>query len=278
MPKTPTSEIDALFELSLTEFTAARNSLAARLKKEGRAGEAETVKAMPKPPATAWAVNQLFWRQPREVERLFTIGEKVREAQSGSAADLRVLLDERRRVVSELTKRAAAILRDGGHADSQDAMRRVTTNLESLAAWGSSNAGAHAGRLTADLEPLGFDGLAALLDGKKLEPAKVLQFRRAAKEKKSEEDEAASRAQAKEAIKEAEKALTAARRDAERAEAVFAKAAARAQALEKQKQEMETRFKKAAEEARAASNEVKKRAQAVADAERALNRARAALP
>lgn len=278
LPETPTSEIDALFELSLAEFTTARNSLAARLKKEGRTGEAESVKAMPKPPATAWAVNQLYWRQPKEVERLLTIGEKVREAQSGSAADLRVLLDERRKVVSELTKRAAAILRDAGHADSQDAMRRVTTNLESLASWGRSNAGAHAGRLTADLEPLGFDGLAALLDGRKLEPAKVLQFRRAAKEKKTEEEEAAARAQAKEAIKAAEKALAAARRDAERAEEALAKAGARADAIEKQKQEMETRFRKAQEEARAASNEAKKRAQGVADAERALNRARAAFP
>jgi hypothetical protein len=41
---------------------------------------------------------------------------------------------------------------------------------------------------------------------------------------------------------------------------------------------METRFRKAQEEARAASNEAKKRAQAVADAERALKRAREALP
>ncbi len=276
-PMTQTTEIDALFALSLAEFTAARNSLAARLKKEGRTGEAERVKAMPKPPATAWAVNQLFWRQPDEVERLLTIGEKVRQAQTGRAADLRVLLEERRRVVSELTERAAAILRDAGHTDSQDAMRRLTTNLESLAAWGRSNAGAQAGRLTADLEPLGFDGLSALLDGKKLEPAKVLQFRRASKEKQTEEDLAAARAQANEAIKAAEKALTAARRDAERAEAALAKANAHAQALEKQQREMEARSRKALGEARAASNEAKKRAQAVADAERALNRARSAL-
>jgi len=278
LPMTQTSEIDALFELSLAEFTAARNSLAARLKKEGRMDEAERVKAMPKPPATAWAVNQLFRRQPNEVERLLAIGEKVRQAQTGRAADLRVLLEERRAVVSELTKRAAAILRDAGHADSQDAMRRVTTNLESLAAWGRSNVDAQAGRLTADLEPLGFDGLAALLDGKKLEPAKVLQFRRAAKDRKTEEDEAVARAQANEAIKAAEKTLTAARRDAERAEAALAKADARAQALEKQKRELETQIRKGQEEARAASNEAKKRVQAVADAERALNRARAALP
>src|SRR5687767_599465 len=54
LPMTPTAEIDALFKRSLDEFTAARNSLAARLKKEGRAVEAERVKAIQKPPATAW--------------------------------------------------------------------------------------------------------------------------------------------------------------------------------------------------------------------------------
>ncbi|MGZ5443060.1 MAG: hypothetical protein ACXW5U_13145 [Thermoanaerobaculia bacterium] len=236
------------------------------------------MKALPKPPATAWAVNQLFWRQPHEVERLLTIGDKVRQAQTGRAADLRVLLEERCKVVSELTKRAAAILRDAGHTDSQDAMRRFTTNLESLAAWGRSNAGAQAGRLTADLEPLGFDGLSALLDGKKLEAAKVLQFRRASKEKQTEEDQARRGRRRTRQSRRPEKALTAARRDAERAEAALAKADARAQTLEKRQREMETRSRKAQEEARPASNEAKKRVQAVADAERALNRARSALP
>lgn len=274
MTRRETREIDTLFELSLAEFTAARNALAARLKKEGRTAEAERVKALAKPPATAWAVNQLFWRQPEGVERLFKIGERVRQAQTGKPADLRALLEERRRVVSELTKRAAAILREAGHADSQDAMRRVTTNLESLAAWGRSHAGAQAGRLTADLEPLGFDGLAALLDGRKLEPGKVLQFRRAAREKKTEEEEAAARAQAHEAIKSAEKALSAARRDADRAEAALARANARAEALEEQSRELETRSRKAREEARAASDEARRRLQAVADAERALDRAK----
>src|SRR5687767_13381619 len=153
---TPPSDIDALFKLPLPEFTAARNTLAARLKKEGRTGEAERVKAMPKPPATAWAVNQLFWRHRKEMERLLTIGEKVRVAQTGRPADLRRLLDERRTVVSSLTNRAADILVDAGHAASQDAKRRMAINLESLAAWGHSNGESQAGRLTADLEPLGF--------------------------------------------------------------------------------------------------------------------------
>lgn len=111
-----TSGIDALFALPLAEFTAARNSLAARLKKEGRTAEAERVKAMPKPPATAWAVNQLFWRQPNEVERLLTIGETVRQAQSGKAADLRGLLEKQKR---ELETRSRSAQEDARAASSE---------------------------------------------------------------------------------------------------------------------------------------------------------------
>ena len=274
---TQSSEIDALFELPLAEFTAARNSLASRLRKAGQTAEAERVKALPKPPATAWAVNQLFWRQRKEIDRLLTIGDKVREAQTGKAGDLRALLEERRRVVSDLTDRAEQILRDAGHAASQSARRRMSTTLESLAAWGRSNVEPQAGHLTSDLEPLGFDDLAALLDGKKLAPAKVLQFRRAVQEKKSAEDAVAEQAQAKEAVKLAERTLTAARRNEERAAAALAKANARAEALDDQKREMEARWKKAHEETRILGSEAKKAGQAVAEAERALARSRAVL-
>jgi hypothetical protein len=271
------SDIDALFQHPLSDFTAARNSLSSRLKKAGRTAEAERVKALPKPPATAWAVNQLFWQQRKEIERLFTIGDRVREAQTGKAGDLRALLEERRRVVSDLADRAEEILRDAGHAASQSARRRMATTLESLAAWGRSNVESQAGRLTSDLDPVGFDDLAALLDGKTLAPGKVLQFRRAVQERKSAEDAAAEQAQAREAVKAAEKTVTAARRNADRAEAALAKANARAEALDDQRREIEARCKKAQEDVRTAGTEAKKAAQAVAEAERSLARARALL-
>lgn len=274
---TRTDDIDALFALPLAEFTAARNALESRLRKEGRTAEADRVKAIPKPPATAWAVNQLYWRHRKEMERLLTLGEKVREAQAGRAQDLRALLEERRTRVSDLTSRAAAILVDAGHAASQDAKRRMAITLDSLAASGHSTAGTQAGRLTSDLEPLGFDSLAAMLGGRTLEPAKVLRFRPPAREKESAEDAAAARARAAEAVKAAEGALTAARRDAERADAAVAKANARAEGFENQKRAIEARCSKAREEARAAAGEARKAAQAVAEAERALARARAAI-
>ncbi|MGI9167376.1 MAG: hypothetical protein ACR2G5_13535, partial [Pyrinomonadaceae bacterium] len=42
-------DVDALFRLALPEFTDARNTLAARLKKSGRGDEAFLVKALVKP-------------------------------------------------------------------------------------------------------------------------------------------------------------------------------------------------------------------------------------
>ena len=266
--------VDALFQLPLADFTAARNALAASLKKSGRASEAEQVKAMSKPSATAWAVNQLFWRHAKEFERLLNIGEKVRQA-AGSAADVRPLLEERRTVVSELTDRAAAMLREAGHAASLDATRRMATTLETLASRGRANAEPQAGRLTADLEPLGFDDLAALLGGRKLEPAKVLQFA-SGSEKKAAKDAAAARERSKEAVKEAEKALKTARQQAQRAEAAVAKATQHAAEVEQEKREIEARLQKVQEDVRAASREFKDAAKAVSESERALERARAA--
>ena len=275
---THSSDIDGLFALPLAEFTAARNSLASRLRKEGQKEEAERVKALPKPPASAWAVNQLFWHRRSEMDRLFALGVKVREAQIGGAADLRALLDKRRQLVSQLTDRAAEILKAAGHADSRDTTRKISITLDSLATGAGSDLEAAAGRLTSDLEPLGFDGLAALLGGRKFEPAKVLQFRRASVEnKKSPKDNAAAQAQAREAARAAEKSLTSAQRAAERAEAAFAKANESAETLEEQIQGLQARLKKAQEEARSAGNAAKKAAQVVADAERALARARGAL-
>ena len=61
-------DVDALFRLPLTEFTSARNGLAAQLKKKGRTQDASDVKALGKPSVSAWAVNQMYWNH-RDVYR-----------------------------------------------------------------------------------------------------------------------------------------------------------------------------------------------------------------
>jgi hypothetical protein len=149
----------------------------------------------------------------------------------------------------------------------------VSATLESLAAWGDMEGVPEAGRLTAELDPPGFDTLAALMGGKSVEAEKVLLFRAP----KPVEDPAAARARLREAVQTAEKALREAHRDAERAESALAKANARAAAVEKQKQEIDVRYAEAKEAVRLASSEAKKSAQAVADAERSLAKAKGTL-
>ena len=291
------AEIDALFRLPLAEFTAARNALAARLKKAGRAGEADAVKGMQKPPASAWAVNQLAWRHATEIEALLAVGERFRAAQAaqlaGRAADLRGLLNERREALAALMARATAILDAAGHNASPDMGRRVATTLEALATWGRSGGAPQAGRLTDDLDPPGFEALAALVPrstggGKSAEPPRVLPFRQEPRVRRGrdrkEEDAEARRAKAREAVQAAEQALREAQREAGRAEATLKQAAARAEAAEKAKAEIEPRYEKlvaaaqeTAKEARRVAQEAEEAAQAVTDAEGALEKARAAL-
>lgn len=267
-------EIDRLFRLPLTEFTTARNALAAQLKKEARTIDVERVKSLTKPSATAWAVNQLHWENPRALDQLIAVTERARKAQTGRVknADLRELLDEKKRRIAELVERAVAILGLAGHAASTDVVRRITSTLESLAVWGKVDGLPKAGRLTADLDPPGFEALAGPL-GRPPESSKVLLFRAS----KPTEDPAMARTRAREAVAAAEKVVQEARRNAVKAQATLAKANARIAATEKEKQEIEARCAEAKEEARAASNEAKKAAQAAADAERSLAKAKAAL-
>jgi hypothetical protein len=220
-------------------------------------------------------VNQLYWQNPRAIEQLIAVTERVRKVQTGRTknADLRELLDEKKRMMAGLTEKASAILSAAGHAASPDAMRRISATLEALAVWGKTEGAPEAGRLTADLDPPGFEALAAVMSGAKIEPARVLSFRAP----KAAEDPAAARARARDAVKAAEKLLRDARREAERAQIALTKADSRTAAVEKQKQEIDARYAEAREEARAASNEAKNATQAVANAERSLARAKEAL-
>src|ERR1051325_11340635 len=280
------AELDALFGRPLAEFTSARNALAARLGKSGRAIDAERIKSLAKPPAPAGAGNPLYWRatgamnpvdwqDPKAIDQLIGVTERIRKAQTVGIknADVRGLLNEKKPMMAGLIERKSAILSAAGHATSPEVLRPVSATLEALAVWGNTEGAPQAGRLTADLDPPGFDALAAVMGGAKIEPARVLSFRAS----KAAEDPTPARARARDAVKAAEKALRDAHRKAERAQTALTKANARTATVEKQKQEIEARYAEARAEARAASNEAKNAAQAVAEAERSLARVKEAL-
>ena len=294
---------DELFRLPLSEFTAARNALAAKLKKDGDSEESERIKALSKPPVSAWVVNQLYWKHRGAFDRLFAAGEQFRNAQAaqlaGKSADLRGPLDARREALGELTKLAAEILREAGHPSSPEMMRRIMTTLEALATYGNHPGAPPAGRLTGDIDPPGFEALAALVPAgthhrsgaaKGQAAPRVIPFNQPkpqrATRKAGDDREDSQRAEqerrerqneARKALREAERALVEARRAAERARAEMKEAAARAKAAEKNKATLEARLEKlsaAAEGARQAARQVASRAeeaaQAVDDAERSV--------
>jgi hypothetical protein len=302
-PDTDPADVDALFQLPLSEFTAARNALAAKLKKSGRAADAEAVKSLPKPSVAAWAVNQLYWRHRQEFAHLIATGEQFRKAQAthlaGRSADIRGPLNARREALAALSHLAAETLRSGSYSATPDMMRRVTTTLEALATYGSLPDAPRAGRLVDDVDPPGFETLAALVprigDAHHAgsAPTRVLPFahqaakpaRRkesAAEEaKRREEERKAQVAAAKAAVQEAERELRDAKKTAEQAEATLKKAALRAKEADRQRAELEKRYEKlvaeadaAKQDARRVAQEAEDAAQAVEDAERALDTAK----
>ena len=293
--------VDELFKLPLDQFTPARNALAAKLKKNGHPEESAAVKALLKPPLSAWVVNQLFWRHRKAFDALLAAGEKFRQAQaaqlSGKRSDLRGTLDARRETLSTLSTRGAALLNEAGHTPGPDTRRRVMTTLEALSSFGAHPDAPVPGRLTADVDAPGFEALAALVPqtGRSSSPGgqpRVLAFTQKpprANRKKLSPDEArqqeaaerrAQQAAAKAAVHDAEKTLRQARKVADQAEAALKRAAAAAKDADKAKAELEARYEKltaaadaARQEARRVAAEAEDAAQAVEDAERALENA-----
>ena len=158
-------EIDRLHGLPLAEFVDARNGLAAALKDDGNRDQAEHVRGLTKPLATACVVNRLFWTRRKEFDRLLASGEALRSIQSGKAkagGGLRRASERRGQAMQALREAAVEILQESGQSASPAVMRRIETTLDAIAILGGVGTGHTLGRLTRDLDPPGFEGLFAL--------------------------------------------------------------------------------------------------------------------
>mgnify|MGYP006273373819 CR=1 FL=1 len=305
MTKAAATDVDTLFRLPLEEFTAARNALATELKRAGRAEEATRVKALPKPSISAWGANQLYWQHRSVFDRLLDAGARFRAAQAaqlaGQDADLRGPLNERREVLTELARHASAALATAGHRPTPGLMRRLTMTLEAMSAYAVFDEAVVPGRLTADVDPPGFDSLAALVPqtGKARVggPSRVLSFARStakpkppagetgeARRRREAAERKAAREAAQTAVADAARALRAAKKVLEQAEVRLKKVAARVKEEEKARLAAEARFERASARAEAAREEARQvaeaaetAAQSAEDAEQALERSRAAL-
>ena len=245
---TPEQEIDRLFGLPLSEFTAARNELARRLKSEGKTDAADQVRALSKPSAAVWAINQLARREKQAVRSLLTAGAALRKAQeralarAGGADALRAAQTKHHGEVRALTRRAREILEADGRPVTRDVLDRLERTLGAAAVDEHARALLKAGRLTDELESPSFDTLLTLQVPAR--PAgstrrETVENRRREEERRQQRrrlELAARQAEqrAREAVRDAddaERAATRARKLAEDAQRAAAKAAAELSAL-----------------------------------------------
>lgn len=161
-------EIDELFDLPLEEFTAARNDLAKRLKRDGDAEAAEQVRSLPKPSVAAWAVNQLTRHDPESVRSLLNVAARLRSAQERSlkgeraADELRAAQAEEREIIRRLTRSAEGVLREARRPASRTTLERVASLLRAAAVDEPGRTTLREGRLTGDVEVSGFEAFAGL--------------------------------------------------------------------------------------------------------------------
>ena len=159
-------DLAALYRGPLAEFIDARNRLATRLRQAGDTEESARVKALPKPSAPAWALNQVYWHARKDYDRLIAAGDRLRALQQqmlgGPPADPREAMQERQASVRQVVDRAARFLADAGQPVTDATRQRLNVTADALATWGSQPQGYVHGQLDRDIDPPGFAALAAL--------------------------------------------------------------------------------------------------------------------
>lgn len=203
--------IDELYQLPLSDFTAARNRLAKTL----TGTERDRVRALEKPAAIPFAVNRLFWRARPVYDRLLKAGAALRAAQidalEGRPGRVLKASSAHRQALADATTRALAL---AGNADVRPAAEPLSRMLEAVSL--AVTPPDPPGRIVEVVQLSGFEALAGL------RPAAAPATPRArtrdgdktssGRDRQAEEDrQERQRADAARALADAERALTSAR-------------------------------------------------------------------
>lgn len=177
--------VTSLYQAPFADFVAERKRLSTELKARGDKDAAARLAKLPRPPVSAWAVNQLWWKERASFERLIEAARhvKVGDREAGKA---------HREALTALRNHAARLLEEAGNAASETTLRRVTTTLSAIAAQGSFEPDAP-GALVADRDPPGFESLgfapAPAVTPSKHKPDDAAERRAEAERKRIEEEE-----------------------------------------------------------------------------------------
>ena len=150
-------EADKLYGLPLEDFIAERDAFAKALRAQGRRAEADEVKALRKPPAVVWAVNQLMRTQRKPAHALVEAADWAKK-NPGDRDALRAHHD----ALDHLTTAGAGLLSGKGRGLSEDALLRVRSALHAASLDGDAREDFVAGRLSAEPAPAGFAAITAM--------------------------------------------------------------------------------------------------------------------
>lgn len=256
--------LDELYAAPLTEFVATRDRLAAAATREGRKDEAQALKKLRKPSATAWATNQVVREARDAIEGMLSASDRLRRGQEAllagrsDQAAYQAGVDELRASTAALSAAARDVLDKAGKG-ARELVDGVIANVRVAALADAQRAELLEARLTTDLEA-GDQGLAGFLGAgvpssvarPAPKPAAPVVSLEAARREKAEREEHARR------VTEARAEATTAREVATRAEAAAEKARAARDAAQARVDE--------AERALAAAREGRATAQGALDA------------
>src|SRR5919109_51646 len=151
--------LERLYAVSPREFTRARNTLAAELRKSRDLEAARAVAGLRRPTASLWAVNQLARHAQAPLTRFLDAVERLRRTQLSDPRGAMDAMRAERAQLETLVQRAEQALSEAGYSASAQTRRRIGDTLLGAAAdRHHAEALAH-GRLTEELQAPGFDAL-----------------------------------------------------------------------------------------------------------------------
>ena len=245
--------IDELYGVPPRDFSSARNAKAAALKAAGRDADAQAVRRLAKPSPFLWATNQLARQDPERVAHFVDLVRRVRQSQLRDPRTAAEGMQTIRAELQVLTNRATEVLAKAGYRVPGSGTARISNTVLGAAVDADLVDDLRHGRLAEELAAPGFEVLAGL------EPGRKLQLLRGGKSSERPRDPAAAK-RADEQAARARRAqeAEARRREAEQRAAAAERAAEEVRKLERQLADARRELRNAQREAAAAADRARR--------------------
>ena len=245
--------IDELYGVSPKEFSSARNARAAALKAAGREADAQIIRRLAKPSPFLWATNQLARQDPQRVAHFVDLVHRVRQSQLRDPRTAAEGMQTIRAELQTLTNRAAEVLQKAGYRVPASGAARISNTVLGAAVDADLVEDLRHGRLQAELAAPGFEVLAGVEPGPKLQ---LLRGGRSTERRRDDTEARRAEEQAERARRAQE--AEARRRDAEQRAAVAVRAAEEVRELEQRLADARRALRTAQREAAAAADRARR--------------------